>query len=263
MPTPSLTLGRYVPGRSPVHTLDAATKLVCVALLATASVWSAHLAAQAAIAALGVATFALARLPFSVLVRALRAALWLLLFVAAVNVLWALVTRHTTWAGDAGSIQRGGELALLLVRLLNLILLSVLFTATTVPVDVAEGLERLLRPLARLRVPVRPLGVLLVLSLSFIPIFFDEARGLVAAHRMKMGSARWGWQHRARAVVPLMVPLFMSVMRRGDELAVALDARCFVPGRPRTSLVPGRLGGAELLALASSAGILLASVWWL
>ncbi len=263
MGTSSLALGRFVPGRSAIHRLDAATKLLCTALLATATVWSSSLSAQSTIAVSSLGAFTLARLPFAVVLRALRAALWLLAFVAAVNVLWAWVTRTADWAGDAGSIQRAGELALLLVRLLNLILLSVLFTSTTVPVDVAEGIERLLRPLAKLRLPVHQVGVLLVLSLSFIPIFFEEARHLGAAHRMKMGQVRWGIRHRARAVVPLLVPLFLSVMRRADELAVALDARCFVPGRPRSSLVPGRLGASELVALAFGVAVLVASVWWL
>jgi energy-coupling factor transport system permease protein len=259
----SLTLGRFVHRRSPLHSLDAATKLLCTALVVTATVWSTSLGAQLGIAFLCALAFGVARLPAGVLLRALRGALWLLLFVAAANVVWAFISRHAGWAGDAGAVRHVGELALLLVRLLNLILLGVLFTATTVPVDVAEGIERLLRPLARLRLPVHQLGVLLVLSLSFIPIFFDEARHLVAAHRVKMGSARWGWRHRARAVVPLMVPLFLSVLRRGDELAVALDARCFVPGRPRSSLVSGRLGLRELAVLALGAAVLIASVWWL
>lgn len=261
MGTPSLALGRFVPGRSDLHGLDATTKLACVALIATASVWSTSLLVQAGIVVLCTAAFRAARLPAAVLGRALRGAAWLLLFVSVANILWAWVTRHAVWAGDAGSVQRLGDLALLLVRLLNLVLLSVLFTSTTVPVDVAEGVERALQPLRRLRVPVHQLGVLLVLSLSFIPIFFAEARHLAASHRMKMGRARWGWRQRAGAAVPLLVPLFLSVMRRADELAVAMDARCFVPGRPRSSLVPGRLGGRERIALACGLLILIVSLW--
>ena len=252
-----------MPGHSPLHGLDAATKLVCAAVVAAATVWSASWAGQLGIASLCMAAFGAARLPLMVLGRAVRGALWLLLFVAAANALWSVITRQWGWASGVGSIQHAGDLIVLLARLLNLILLSVLFTATTVPVDVAEGLERLLRPLAKLRLPVHPLGVLLVLSLSFIPIFFNEARHLAAAHRMKMGQVRWGWRHRARAVVPLVVPLFLSVIRRGDELAIALDARCFMPGQRRSSLVPGRFGWRELAALALAVTILVACVWWL
>ncbi|UCE02561.1 MAG: energy-coupling factor transporter transmembrane protein EcfT [Candidatus Latescibacterota bacterium] len=258
-----LSLGRFLPRQSPLHRLDAGVKLVSVVLLATAAVWSRSLLAQACVASLLLLGFAAARLPASVLLRALRGAAWLLLFVAAANLLWAVVVRSLEWASGVGAVQHASDLALLLTRLFNLVLLSVLFTATTVPVDVAEGLARVLRPLERLRLPVHDLGMLLVLSLSFVPIFFEEARHLTAAHRVKMGRVRWGWRDRMRAVVPLVVPLFLSVVRRGDELAVALDARCFRPGRPRTSLVRARIGVLEVTSLSASAAVLVAALWLL
>jgi energy-coupling factor transport system permease protein len=154
-----------------------------------------------------------------------------------------------------------GELVVLLLRLFDLLVLAAVFTATTVPVDAAEALQRLLQPLARLRLPVHEIGTLLVLSLSFIPIFLEEARHLAAAHRVKRGLGRWRFGDRLRAVVPLLVPLFLGVLRRADDLAVALDARCFVPGAPRTSLVPAHAGGAEVAVLVASAGVLAACAW--
>jgi energy-coupling factor transport system permease protein len=257
-----LTLGRFVPRSSAIHALDAAAKLVCAILLAAAAVWGRSLTAQGCVAAVLLLCFGAARLPATLLLRALRGAAWLLAFLAVANLGWAELSR-LVGAGSEGAVTGGAELALLLSRILNLILVGVVFTATTVPVDLAEALERLLRPLGRVRLPVHELGVLLVLSLSFIPIFFDEARGLAAAHRIKTGRARWSWAHRARAAVPLLVPLFLSVVRRGDELAVAMDARCFVPGRPRTSLVPARTGRREIGCLALGVSVLFASVWLL
>jgi len=251
----NLSLGRYVARRSPVHDLDAGAKLGCAVLLAAASVWSARLALQAVLGLLLLAAFALAHLRWRLVLRALRGVAWLLVFVVVANLGWAVV-------GGAGAASlQPAALLLLVLRLVVLVLLSVLFTATTVPVDLAHGLQRLLRPLQRLHVPVQELGFLLVLALSFVPIFFAEARGLVAVHRSKSGGVRWGLWHRLRAVVPLAVPLFLSVLRRADELAVALDARCFVPGRQRSAYVPPHLGVAELGCLALSLLVLLASVW--
>jgi energy-coupling factor transport system permease protein len=132
----------------------------------------------------------------------------------------------------------------------------VLFTSTTVPVDAAEALQFLLRPLARLRLPVQEVSLLLSLSLSFIPIFLDEASNLARAHRVKRGLSHWGWRHRMSAAVPLMVPLFLTVLRRSDDLAVAMESRCYVPGQPRTSLVPERVGTAEILLLLGCAVLL-------
>lgn len=250
-----LSLGRYVPRRSPLHDLDAAAKLVCAVLLATASVYSARLGLQAALGLLLLAAFALARLPWRLVLQALRGVAWLLVFVVVANLGWAAL------GGAGAQTLEPAALLRLVLRLVVLVLLSALFTATTVPVDLAHGLQRILRPLQRLHVPVQEIGFLLVLALSFVPIFFAEARGLVTVHRSKRGGVRWGAWHRLRAVVPLAVPLFLSVLRRADELAVALDARCFVPGRPRSAYVPPHLGVPEFGCLALSLLVLLASVW--
>ena len=250
----NLALGRYVARHSPLHDLDAGAKLLCAIALATASVCSARWALQAVLGLLLLAAYVLARLPPRLLGRALRGVAWLLAFVLVANLGWAAVS--ATAMGDL----RVASLLLLVLRVVDLVLLSVVFTATTVPVDLAHGLQRMLRPLRRAHLPVQELGFLLVLALSFVPIFFAEARGLVAVHRSKTGGVRWGMWHRARAVIPLAVPLFLSVLRRADELAVALDARCFVPGRVRSAFVPPRFGRLEICCLALSLLVLLASV---
>ena len=256
-----MSLGRYVPRASPLHALDARAKLVACVCLASAAVLSERVLGQAILLGLLGLAFAVARLPWRLVRRGLRGAAWLLLFVALSNGGWYLVTRQVAWAGGEASVQRADELAVLLFRLLDLVLLGAVFTATTVPVDVAEGLSDLLRPLARARLPVHEIGMLLVLSLSFIPIFLREAHHLSDAHRMKRGLRRWRARDRLRAVVPLLVPLFLSVLRRADELGVALDARCFVPGARRSSLVPGRFGPAEVAALVLGAGVLVGAAW--
>ena len=123
-----------------------------------------------------------------------------------------------------------------------------------------EWLRWRLCPLRRLRLPVHDVGMLLGLALSFVPLFQREATALVDAHRTKRGGVRWGIADRARAAVPLLVPLFLAVLRRADDLAVALDARCYVPGAARTSLVPGRCGAVEWTALALSGIVLAGSI---
>jgi energy-coupling factor transport system permease protein len=234
---------------------------VAAACIAGACVLASRLAAQGLLLGVLLAAFAGARLPVRLLARGLGGAVWLLAFVAVANGAWFLVTRQAGWAHGEAAVHTPAELAVLLARLCNLLLLAVLFTATTVPVDAAEGFERLLRPLRRLRLPVHEIGMLLVLALSFVPIFLREAHHLADAHRMKRGLRRWGWRDRGRAVVPLLVPLFLSVLRRADELAVAMDARCFEPGAARSSLVPGRFGAGEAVTLATGALALAVGVW--
>lgn len=242
-----VTVGRFVPGTSLVHRLDPRAKLVSALLLAAAAVWAADWLTQLVLFLVLVTGFASTRLPTRLLAQALRGALWLLGVVALVNLVWGFAAERAGWATPGAA--SGAQLVVLLLRLLNLLQLGVLFTATTVPVDASEALDALLRPLARLRLPVGEVGFLLMLSQSFIPVFLDESQALLRAHQIKVGQRAWGFRARARAAVPLLVPLFLSVQRRAADLAVALDARCYSPLRPRTSLVPARFGAREAWVL--------------
>jgi len=240
--------------------LDARAKLIASTLVATAAVLATTPVAHASIACVLAIAFVAARLPPRLVWDGVRAALWLVLFVVIANVGWDLVLRRVPeWAAGEGAARTPAALALVVARLVELMLLALVFTATTVPVDAAEAVERVLRPLGRLRVPVHEVGPLLVLSLGFVPLFAGEARALAAAHRMKVGRARWTLADRARSLAPLVVPLFLAVVRRADELAVALDARCFVPGAPRTSLTPGRWGRVETAAVGVAMLLLVGS----
>jgi len=257
-----VSLGRFFPGATPVHRLDARVKLIIAVLLATAVVTSARLAVQVGLLLVLCAVFAGARLPVRLAMQSLRGAAWLAAFVVAANLGWALIGRHAARAAGEGALDRADGLAGLALRLVNLLLLATLLTATTVPLDAAAAVERLLRPLRRWRVPVHDVGMLLGLALSFVPLFQREASALVDAHRTKHGGVRWGILDRARAAIPLLVPLFLAVLRRADEVAIALDARCYRPGMPRTSLVPGRWSAVEWAALTAAVAMLAVSIRW-
>ncbi len=257
-----VSLGRFVPGATPVHRLDARVKLMVAILLATAAMTSARWSMQVGLLTIFCALFIAARLPVRLALRSIRGAAWLAGFVVLANLGWAWIARRSAWATGEGTLADSEGLAGLALRLVNLLLLATLLTATTVPLDAAEAVERLLRPLRRLRLPVHDLGMLLGLSLSFVPLFQREATALVDAHRTKRGGVRWGIVDRMRAAIPLLVPLFLAVLRRADDVAIALDARCYRPGAPRTSLVPGRFGVIEWTALVVAGATLAASVRW-
>lgn len=257
-----VSLGRFVPGATPLHRLDARFKLIAVLLLATAVVTSARLTIQIGLCVAFTAMFAGARLPVHLALRSLRGALWLALFVVVANVGWAWIAQRAAWAAGEGSLADAAGLTSLVLRLVNLLFLATLLTATTVPLDAAEAVQRLLRPLQRWRFPVHDVGMLLGLALSFVPLFQREATALVDAHRTKRGGVRWGITDRLRAAIPLLVPLFLAVLRRADDVAIALDARCYRPGTVRTSLVAGRRGGGEWIALGVAAAALAVAIRW-
>jgi energy-coupling factor transport system permease protein len=196
--------------------------------------------------------------------RAFRPLLWLVALTFVVQVLfappgeafWSLGPIHLSWAG----IQTAAYLTL---RLMVLVLVGSVLTLTTPPIALTDGLAWLGRPLRRLRVPTDELALMVTIALRFIPTLLVELETIMRAQRARgadFGSG--GLRTRAKALVPVLVPLFVLSFRRADELAVAMEARCYRPGVLRTRLYPlhARPADAALLALTAAviaAGLLL------
>jgi energy-coupling factor transport system permease protein len=197
-----------------------------------------------------------AHLPARLIGKGLRGGVLVLLFVTLANGLWFLVTRRFEWAAGSTSIRHPIELGMLLLRLANLLVLGGLLAGSTSTADAAAAVESMLRPLGRVHAPLRELGLVVGLAIGFVPLLRDEALRLATLQRLKRGRRRWSGWARLRAAVPLVVPLFVGVLRRADEVALALDARAFEPGARRTSFVGARCGRAEWLALAGAAVLL-------
>ena len=123
-------------------------------------------------------------------------------------------------------------------------------TATTSPVDLGDALERLLRPLAWLRFPVHELAMIAVIALRFVPTLLEEAHRIMKAQQGRGASFEGGLIAKARSALPILVPLFASAFRRADELALAMDARCYRGAAGRTKYVELRLDGRDAVALA-------------
>ncbi len=255
-----LTLGQYLPGRSPVHRLDPRTKLVAcaaamAAVFAPGPVWGAAwtwplLAVGLPASGIGPGYF----------LRGLRPFRWLLAFTLVIH---AVATPGRPVAGLAwvtveGLASGAGTAA----RLATAIAFSSLLTLTTNPVDLVWAFERLARPLARVGVPVGEFGVALLVAIRFFPIFQQEAERLQTALRARglEPDARGGPVRRLRGLTPLVVPLFRQVFQRADTLALAMEIRGFRPGAPRTSRRAHRLGRAEWIALAA-VGVTAAAAW--
>ncbi len=240
----NLILGQYVYRRSYVHSLDPRTKLLGAMVVMVGLMFVRN--------PLGLIFFALfwgivvraSRLPARLAAQNVRTFAWLLAltFVAQVvfsegRILWTvpvLGLRITQQGLEQGAVYS--------FRLALLVGFAALLTLTTSPIDLADALERLLRPLERVRVPVRDLVMMISLSLRFIPTLLEEAERIRTAQLSRGARFTGSLRARINGLVPLIVPLFISAFRRAEELALAMDARCYTGGSQRTTYRELRFG---------------------
>jgi energy-coupling factor transport system permease protein len=250
-------IAQYYPADSALHRLDPRAKVVAVTALAIALFTRDSFAALAVYGAAALAGLLLSRVPLAWFWRGLRPILWLvaLTFVAQFlfvpgPAFFTLGPLHLTWQGLETA-------AFLTLRLVVLVVVGSLLTLTTSPIALTDGLAWLARPLRRLRVPTEELALMMTIALRFIPTLLVEVETIMRAQRARGAEfGRGGLVRRARALVPLLVPLFVVSFRRADELALAMEARCYRPGIVRTRLHPMRAGVDDWVLLALVVGII-------
>jgi len=256
--------GQYVPGDSPVHRADARAKLgitvaFTAALFALES-WTGLVAAAIAV----VAAVAISGVPWRIAVRGLRPVAWLTLFTLVANGLrWQqpdALAHLGRLSIDGPGLARGAFFA---ARIMLLVLGTSLVTLTTSPVALTDALSSIMRPLGVVRFPVDDVAMMLSIALRFVPTTAEEAERIVVAQTAR--GARFdegGLVKRARAWVPVLVPLFVRLFRRADDLAVAMESRCYT-GRGRTRLREQVMRVSDWVALSGTTALcVVAAVLW-
>jgi energy-coupling factor transport system permease protein len=262
-------IGQYVPGDSALHRMDAAAKLgivtaftVAVFLVPVGARGFGGLVAMAVAVAIAVLV---ARVPPRAVLRGLRAVGLLMLFTIVVNSFAAPSATSLLVMGplavDGPGLAKGAFFA---ARIMLLVTGTSLLTLTTSPVQLASGIERSLAPLKLVRVPVGDLAMTLTIALRFIPTTAQEAEDIVTAQQARGASFdRGGPLARARAYVPVLVPLFFQLFRRADALATAMEARCYRGSEGRTRLNEEHMTAADWIAMLGVSAVLVAAGWLL
>ena len=258
-----ITLGQYFPGNSPIHRLDPRTKLLLMIAYIVAVFLVKRLWLFLLVGAFVIGVTLLAGVPLRYLWKSLRPLRWILLFMFILNLLM-IKTGEPLWDWAFIHITTGGvrQAVYIALRLMLLVSGTSLMTLTTTPISLTDGLERLLAPLSVLKFPAHELAMMMTIALRFIPSLLEEADKIMKAQLSRGADLESGnIFQRAKAMVPILVPLFINAFRRADELAMAMESRCYHGGEGRTRMhvlrFAPRDGVAAGLTFCLIAGILL------
>lgn len=231
-----LILGRYVPGDSVIHKLDPRSKLLAMFLFLLIIFWANNLLTNAILFAFVLVLVFLSAIPLSFFIGGLRPMLGLILFTTLFQLFFmggqTVLFQFWFFTITMESLQQAG---IIFARFVLIIFFSTLLTLTTTPLNLADGVEAGLAPLARLKVPVHEIGLMLSMSLRFVPTLMDDTTRIMNAQRARgVDFGEGNIVQRVKAVIPILIPLFASSFKRADALATAMEARGYQGGDGRT-----------------------------
>ena len=232
-----ITLGQYFPGSTVVHRLDPRTKLLMVVLYIVALFLAKWWVSYGLMLAFLVTAVVLSRIRPKALFRGLKPLLIIIIFTALINLFYSdgqvLVQFWIFRITREGILQA----VFLVLRIMMLVMGTFLLTYTTSPIALTDGLESLLGPLKKIRFPVHELAMMMSIALRFIPTLIEETDKIISAQKARGADFETGnLFRRVKALVPILVPLFVSAFRRADELATAMECRCYHGGEGRTKM---------------------------
>ena len=252
-----ITLGQYFPGNSFVHRLDPRCKLIMVVVYIVALFLAGNLVSYGICLLFLAASIYVSQIPLKAITSGMKPLLMILIFTGILNLFFT--TEGPTLVSFLGiTITWGGvERAFFMVlRIMMLVCGTFLLTYTTSPIALTDGLESLLGPLKKIRVPVHELSMMMCIALRFIPILIEETDKIMSAQKARGADFESGSLiDKAKALVPILVPLFISAFRRADELAIAMECRCYQGGEGRTKMKMLRFHRGDCIVLGL--GILL------
>ena len=253
-----ITLGQYFPGNTVAHRLDPRTKILLVTLYIIALFSAKGLLGYMVMAATLAVCVKISKVGFKSLVRGLKPLVVIIAFTGILNIFFTPAETYLLEWGILRISEKGIQNALfMVVRIMLLVMGTFLMTYTTSPIRLTDGLESLLGPLKRLRVPVHELAMMMTIALRFIPTLIEETDKIMSAQKARGADFESGnIFQKAKALVPILVPLFISAFRRADELATAMECRCYHGGEGRTKLHVLKYQRRDYVALAGGAVIL-------
>ena len=248
-----ITIGQHFPGTSIVHRMDPRMKIILTILYIVLLFAAANPLGIALSLALLAALYTVSKIPVRLIVKSLRPIVPIIIFTAVLNLFFVVGSGEPVLEVWVLKIyEEGIRYAILMaVRVVTLIAGTSLLTYTTSPIALTDALEQLLHPLMKLHMPVHELAMMMTIALRFIPTLVEETDKIMNAQKARGAMLDSGTlTERVKALVPILIPLFISSFRRADELAMAMECRCYHGGEGRTRLKVLRLTREDWLATA-------------
>lgn len=248
----NIAFGQYYPARSPLHAMDARMKVILSVLYIVAAFLCKNVLAFGALLASAAVLLILSRIPARIVLRSLRPLFFIMLFTAVLNLFFATGTNVLVSFWRITIYVEGVYSAVfMLVRIIVLIFgTSIFLTYTTTPIALTDAIESLLSPLRLFRFPAHEFAMMMSIALRFIPTLMEETSKIMNAQKARgVDFSSGGLVKRAKALVPILIPLIVSSVRRADELAMAMECRCYRGGKGRTKMTVPHLHVGDFAAL--------------
>lgn len=273
-----IAFGQYYPASSVMHRLDPRMKIVIGILYIVASFLCKNLVTFVLLLLSSLLLIVISRIPVKIVLRSIKAIIFIMVFTAVLNIFWTTGESDEllfSWKFIHIYVSGIYNAAFIAIRIVSMIIGTGIFlTYTTTPIQLTDGLEQLLSPLKVLHIPVHEFAMMMTIALRFIPTIIEETEKIMAAQKARGADFTTGsLAKRAKALIPILIPLFISAFRRAGELATAMTCRCYRGGKGRTRLNVLRFSFRDFVALflmiAFGAGIILLNrcimidaVWW-
>ena len=235
-----ITIGQYYPAKSILHRLDPRVKLVCTLLYLISLFLFKSISGYLIATAFLLTIIKLSKVPFSYIMKGMKPIIMLLMITVVFNLFLTrdgnVLVKFWVFTITEGGLRTAVYMA---IRLVYLITGSSLMTFTTTPNELTDGIESLLKPLNKIRIPVHEVAMMMSIALRFIPILLEETDKIMKAQIARGADLESGnIIQRAKSMIPILVPLFVSAFRRANDLAMAMEARCYRGGDGRTKMKP-------------------------
>ena len=233
-----ITLGQYFPGNSVIHRLDPRAKLIVLVAYIVALFLAVSWVSYALMVVFLLACIRISTIPAKSFIRGMKPLMMILVFTGVLNLFFTtdgeVLVDFWFITITSGGLQRA---VFMVIRILLLICGTFLLTYTTSPISLTDGLEALMNPLKKIKVPVHELSMMMCIALRFIPTLIEETDKIMSAQKARGADFESGTlMEKAKALIPILVPLFISAIRRADELATAMECRCYQGGEGRTKM---------------------------
>ena len=260
-----ITLGQFFPGQSLLHRLDPRTKILATIVLIVAIFMAKSAIAYGVLILLTAALMILSRIPARTIFKAIKPLVFIIIFTAILNMFFTGGAEENVLVDTrfwfihlvirAEGVISAVKMALRIILLI--LLTSVVLTYTTSPIDLTDAIERLLSPLAKLHVPVHTFAMMMSLALRFIPTLVEETDKIISAQKSRGADFTSGnLIRRVKALIPILIPLLLSAFRRADELALAMECRCYHGGKGKTRMKVLKMRPRDFLFLVAMAAFI-------